>query len=319
MKRELLFIVGMPRSGTKLLRDLLNRHSDIAIFPNESHVFPYFSKNFNEFGNISDRKVFYRFYKKFAETIFYKRISEKGININYEDWYQELSGNQYKDVLDALFECYGKLTGKKIIGDKTPSYIKHVPFLADLYPNAKFIHIYRDPRDYVISINKAWGKKRIRALYRWKNQIRQFLLDVNESKVNYFSLSYESLLNDTKNVLQDLCRFIGVDFEDGMLTLACPSENLGDAKGQSIIINTNFDKWKGRMSENEIKLTESIAGNLMIELGYDILYMAGDQSPGKLHLMFCKLCDGLNLLKFSFKEEGGIIPVLKLLRRSIKV
>ena len=50
--KEILFIVGMPRSGTKLLRDLLNRHTEVSVFPNESHVIPFFSERFERYGDV---------------------------------------------------------------------------------------------------------------------------------------------------------------------------------------------------------------------------------------------------------------------------
>ena len=47
---DVLFVIGMPRSGTKLLRDILNRHPDVAIFPVESHFLPYFHARFRTTG-----------------------------------------------------------------------------------------------------------------------------------------------------------------------------------------------------------------------------------------------------------------------------
>src|SRR5690606_34430729 len=101
-----------------------------------------------------------------------RRMAAQGVRIDREEWFSHLQGGEVRHVLGALFECYGDATRSRIVGDKTPEYITRVPLLAQLFPRAKFVHIMRDPRDYVVSIRKAWGKSLPRAAQRWKIWIR---------------------------------------------------------------------------------------------------------------------------------------------------
>ena len=63
-----LFIIGMPRSGTKLLRGLLNRHPMIGIPPSETEFFPWLNSHYEQFGDLSVRGRFNRFYKEMGEN-----------------------------------------------------------------------------------------------------------------------------------------------------------------------------------------------------------------------------------------------------------
>jgi hypothetical protein len=308
---DVVFLVGMPRSGTKLLRELLNRHKDIAIFPNESVVFPYFHKIFFSFNDVNERENFNRFFQEFSKTTFFRRISSNSIVITCDAWFLALKGNSYKDVIDALFENYRSLTGAKFVGDKSPSYITQIPLLAELYPNAKYIHIYRDPRDYALSIEAAWGKNKFRAVQRWKEQVRKFLSDVKLFNLNYCNVSYESLISNPEQVIRNISDFIGVDFQELMLTLDRPSENLGDTKGELSIVAKNSNKWVDRLSSSELKEIEGIAGEAMEELGYKVQSESGNNNVSSFQMLLFRLLDGLNLFKHHIKAEGGLMRAIK--------
>lgn len=313
---DLVFIVGMPRSGTKLLRDLLSQHSKVAIFPNESHFIPYLARKFHSFGDITREGNFRRIYQEFADTTFYSRISAKGVHIRYDDLLRRLNGSSYRSFLEAMFDCYREISGKKIVGDKTPAYITQIPLLSNLFPNAKFIHIYRDPRDYAISIHNAWGKNRLRAVQRWKDQIRKLVHDVNDHGVLYHSLTYEQLVSDTESALSDVCSYLSIDVESAMLALKAPAENLGDARGQSQILSDNFNKWRVQLPPQEIHRIESIVGKLAYELGYNVDNRLGDSAIPWILNRFYYLSDVFNMYRFEVREQGGVIPALRLMRRS---
>jgi len=317
MANMTLFIVGMPRSGTKLLRDLLNQHSKIAIFPNETHFFPYLASIFDSFGDVTIESNFRKLYSEIINTTFYLRISKKGISIQFEEFFNGVNESTLRSVLDSFFECYRNQTGKEVVGDKTPSYLTQIPMLSEVYPDAKYIHICRDPRDYAISINNAWNKNKLRAVQRWKNQVSKFYADSKESGIDCFNLKYEELLADPEQTLRDLFVFLGVEFEESVLSLTKPSENLGDTKGQTKIVKENFNKWKLDLSNSEIKSIENIAGSLMSSLGYELQGSElGDNDLTALRMLWYKIEDVISLFKFHVIEEKGVIPAIKEIRRA---
>jgi len=301
---QILFIVGMPRSGTKLLRDLLNRHPDVAIFPNESHFFPRMPALIEKHGDPRRRECFAKLYAELEGTRFMRRIRAAGIAIDRDDWFARVRGGGAREVLEALFECYAAMTGRRIVGDKTPEYLTEVPVLSGFFPHAKFVHIVRDPRDYVVSMRKAWGKSLPRAAQRWKTSIRRLREDVLRSDVAFTELRYEDLVASPREVLGGLCAFIGVAFDEAMLSLDRPSENLGDTRGVTSIVASNFGKWRRELRDDEVRRVERIAGALMAELGYSPEHEAGDEDVSSWRLAACRIRDGLSLVRFGLRRGG---------------
>ena len=305
---RILFIVGMPRSGTKLLRDLLNRHPEISIFPNESHFFPRLPALVGKHGDPRRRECFAKLYTELEGTRFFTRIRAQGIALDRDDWFARLRGGEAKDVLGAMFASYAAMTGSRIVGDKTPEYVTQVPLLSSFLPDARFVHIVRDPRDYVVSMRKAWGKSLPRAAQRWKAWIRTFRQDVRRCGADFVELRYEDLVAAPRDVLESLCAFIGVPFSDDMLSLDRPAENLGDTRGETSIVATNFGKWRRELRDAEVRRVERIAGALMAELGYAPRH-AGDENVPAWLLEVYRLRDALNLMRFGLRR-GGIAGAL---------
>ena len=301
---DVVFLVGMPRSGTKLLRDLLNRHPEIAIFPNESHFFPAMHERAAKHGDLRKRESFSKLYADLEDTRFFRRLGAQGIRIDPDEWFRRLRGGDARHVLAAMFECYGELTGSRIVGDKTPEYVTQVPAMSQLVPGAKFVHIIRDPRDYAVSMRKAWGKSLPRAAQRWKAWIRKFRADAGRCAVAFIEVQYEELVTEPRRTLERLCTFLGVPFHEDMLTLARPAENLGDAQGETTIVADNFGKWRRQLTEAEVRRIEAIAGSLMAELGYTPEHEPGDDDVHPLLLQLYRMHDGANLFRFGWRQSG---------------
>lgn len=308
----LVFIVGMPRSGTKLLRDLLNRHKDIAIFPNESHFIPNLYHRYRHCQTLDTARDFHQLFMAVSETVFFQRLSARGIEITEPDWRRCLAGNQFSDAIRALFAWYRERTGARIVGDKTPEYITQVPLLHSLLPEARFVHIVRDPRDHVLSMRNAWGKNVLRAAFRWKQHISKYCRDVDAGSPLQITVRYEDLLKFPLDTITTVCDFLELDFRPEMTSLEVSSEELGDAKGINTVLESNTHKWVGRLTDDELEIIDSTAGILMSRFGYSPTHKAGDQDPAILRLMIWRCSDALSLLQFRRRTEGSFLRALRM-------
>ena len=299
-----IFLVGMPRSGTKLLREMLNQHSRIAIAANESYCLPYFYRRFPRYGDIRDPANFARFYADFSRTAFFRRLSARAPFINREIWQTRVQAWDYSGVIAAFYRIYAQHYQKDIWGDKTPGYLRQMPLLKSLYPDAKFIHIIRDSRDYCLSIRRAWQKNIFRAAQRWHDDIRRARQDAaTHLGDDYLEVRYEQLLDMPETVLRSITDYLHLPYQTAMLTPPASTENLGDARAVEGILKQNYGKWRTGLSPAEIAKIERICGVLLEELGYPVSYHG---QPQRLHPLLMRLyqaSDGWRWLLFQLRQE----------------
>jgi hypothetical protein len=315
-----IFIVGMPRSGTKLLRDLLNNHSRIAIAPNESHFIPDFHNRIERYGALQDRSNFSSFYRDFSQTIFFERVTAGNPFINEQSWHDCVKDWTYAGVVEAFYLAYAHSKGKLIWGDKTPYYLAVIPLLKSLFPRAKFVHIVRDVRDYCLSLNKGWNKNIYRSAQRWYDVVRKGRRDGRDLPLGDFhEVQYEQLVDAPGDVLRGICGFLSLPYEAAMTNLQRPVDHGGDASNRLDILKRNYGKWKTALSPRQIMKIESLCGDLLGDLGYSVSYRGNMQRLGAVEMQFYKAFDAVSLLRFEIRENGmanGLRNVVRAIRYS---
>jgi hypothetical protein len=140
--------------------------------------------------------------------------------------------------------------------------------LKDLCPDARFVHIMRDPRDYGLSMRKTWGKSVVRAAERWRRDVEKARRSGLGLGGDYIEVTYERLVSDPASTLGVVCTFLGVEMVDQMMNTSRSTENLGDARGRSDILATNFGKYRHGLRPAEVLRIEQITHPVMAELGY---------------------------------------------------
>jgi Sulfotransferase family len=294
-----LFIVGMPRSGTKLLRGLLNRHSRVGIAGIETEFLPWMARRFARFGDLSERARFDAFYAAMRRHSYFRLRREQGGLIGAARWHAACADFSAAGVFEALMriEVDAPAGSGRIWGDKSPSYIDDLPLLKQLYPAAKVLHIVRDVRDYCLSTHKAWGKDMLRAAQRWADGVSKARKDGAHLGPDYCELRYEDLLERTEAELRRVCAFLGVEFEPAMLELGRPAENLGDARGVSEVVRGNSGKWHA-MRPQTLARVEEITGPVLLECGYALaLPPRPPRRLGRLEIRLAQLRDGWRLVR----------------------
>lgn len=301
-----IFIIGMPRSGTKLLRDLLNEHSRIGIPNIETNFLPTWVNNWQKYGDLSKRSVFKKFYRKMVHLSYFKYMKEGGYLIDDDIWYNHCRNFTPSGVFEALIRHDAQIEydSMKIWGDKTPSYIKHIHFIKKVFPSARFIHIIRDVRDYCLSINRAWGKNMIRAAQRWCDDVQEAKIKGRELYKDYIEIRYEDLISEPDLILKKICDFLDIEFDSQIKHLSRPTENLGDAKGLKEIKKDNKEKYLYLMNKNLLNEIETISASVLKSCGYSVNYNGEIKRINRVLTLYYKLLDGVNLLKFGIRERG---------------
>ena len=259
------FVVGCPRSGTSLLRDTLRAHPAISI-PPESHFIP-------------------RLYSAWADPNSDREASALARRIlslqSVRKWELELepsdfsSCRRFAEILDLLFGDFARREGKSRWGDKTPQYVGHIQLLNRLFPDARFIHIYRDGRDVV----ESWLRtgftpgNAFRAARGWRAYVEAGRDGGSTLGDRYLEVRYETLVIQPEETMRGVCDFIGEAFTEAMLerpdnsALHRPYRTTQVAPG---ISRTKASAWKRGMPLRDRTIIESVAGELLAELDYEL-------------------------------------------------
>jgi hypothetical protein len=185
----------------------------------------------------------------------------------------------YPACIRATYECYAAAHGKARYADKTPVFVVHMPLLAALFPEAVFVHLVRDGRAVVLSrAEAAWGTDRIDfETLTWRSQVEQGRADgMALGPQRYREVRYEDLLDDPERVARDLCDFIDVEFDPGMLsyyeragTIIAGQPFPDEHKNLARPPTKGLRDWKQELDPSAIALFEQLAGDALDLFGYE--------------------------------------------------
>jgi len=266
-----LFIVGRGRSGTTLVRAMLTSHSDLAI-PPETHFIVPLSRDprINSGGRLDVTALCRRLFNQPGFV---------GLGLSSDDVLSALehpSVQTFPDAIRTVFAMYAGKEGKTRYGDKTPIHVLHIDVLADLFPEAKFIHMIRDGRDVSLSyLDVEFGAENLweGAIYwrRFVNQGRRAGASLPSHR--YLEMRYEDLTADPQSQVRRLCEFANLEFQPSMLRYFEEAEKVGasDAHHPNLHLppTKGLRDWRRQMSYEESSMFEALAGDLLSELGYE--------------------------------------------------
>jgi hypothetical protein len=282
-------IVGAPRSGTTLLRVMLDAHPELAIPPETGFLTlgPKFRGTGDEL-----RQQFFRGITNFP----HEASAWPDFQLSEESFWLTLSQIEPFTISEgyrAFYRMYAGRFDKPRWGDKTPLYCMDIKTIRNLLPEARFIHLIRDGRDVALSLRRMWfapGKDIETLAGYW----RKCVLTARKAGLNhsdYLEVRYEDLVLNTPETLKQISLFVDLDYDEKMLSYYVRSESrLKEHKGRfradgSVLI-THEDRvnqqrrtteppdpacigaWKSEMTQDEQNRFWRVAGDLLEELGY---------------------------------------------------
>ncbi|MFC1850575.1 sulfotransferase [candidate division CSSED10-310 bacterium] len=271
MSTSPIFIVGCPRSGNGLMRNLLFSHPHLAI-SRETHFLVEF---YEIYGDPQSEAEAFRLSQSILQLQWIRRWN---LSLTAKDLSHYRS---YTHIVTRLFEEFARQNNKPRWGDKTPQYVTGIPVLLKLFPSCKIIHMIRDGRDAALSwFNVNFGPRNVYcAAQQWKYYVSTGLAHgADLSAKNYFEVRYEDLLQQTEKTMRDVCTFIDEPYCEEILR---PTIEVNDDRRISIwipskshtykphIVENNVAKWKNQMSPAQKILFESVAGDLLHSLDYE--------------------------------------------------
>ena len=212
-----IFIVGCERSGTTILRLMLNEHSRIALPPQTKFSRKLYKRRLL-FGNL----VIKENRKKIIQWMLERKNNTKLIDLKLDDKVLEKIWNKCTTlgaIIASVFQQYSLERNKPRWGDKRPYYIRYITQLFRLYPDAQIIHVVRDGHDCLASLKKMpwWGKNVIFSMLNWRHAIRIGSNTANVYKNQFMEIRYEDLIKEPESQLEQICEFLNESYEPEMI------------------------------------------------------------------------------------------------------
>ena len=265
-----LIILGVSRSGTTLLRVMLDRNSQLAI-PDESFFVPL----------LADRHLRRVGAAEFLDDVRrLKTVEEWGVPLD-KLRARLRDDTPIAEAIAAIYDVYAEEQGKQRWGDKTPMYMRHLLLLRRIFPSAQYVHLIRDGRDAAGSFLsmpegiafETWGHPRSPAAFAalWRSEVsraRRFGRRLGVHR--YLEVRYENLVAEPESVLQRICTFTGLPYEQAMLEYGgSVSEERAHQQSLKRAVTPGLRDWRSQMSPRDVGTFEAVAGDLLSDLGYE--------------------------------------------------
>ncbi|HYX85982.1 MAG TPA: sulfotransferase [Gaiellales bacterium] len=267
-----LFVLGVRRSGTTLLRVMLDRHPALAV-PDESYFIPALAARHRGMLDVA----------AFCDDL--ARIPV------IRDWEVDAGavrgrlapGARAGDGIAAVYEAYAALRGKERWGDKTPMYMGWLNMIDRLFPAARYVHLIRDGRDAALSflampqelVTTTWMHPRDAAGFacQWRTEVRAArALGARLGPERYRELRYEELVADPEAALTATTALAGLEFDPIMLEYA-GTLDLSRRPHQARLSQPptpGLRDWRSEMAERDVAAFEAVAGDTLAACGYPL-------------------------------------------------
>jgi hypothetical protein len=283
------FIVGVGRSGTTMLRLMLDAHPELTI-PPETHFVP------DLIDAIADGATPEQAVQVMTAVRQWGDLHTEPDEV-LERW-RRLDSFEAGPALRAFYEIFPERQGKSRYGEKTPAYVKNMLKIESVLPEARFIHVIRDGRDVALSRwKRTLGDKdpapASRVAETWARRIRRAQRHGRKLD-HYMELRYEDLVTDTEPNLRRICEYLELEWDpailryyehaaermaemardlpatDGKPTRPGEERMKAHAMTQKPPDPSAMYRWKEKMRPEDVVAFDAAAGDLLADLGYEV-------------------------------------------------
>jgi hypothetical protein len=283
------FIVGCPRSGTTLLQQALNRHSQIVIPPETKFFFSFLGHS---------RK----------NQLQHLRRLNTDLQIEIPPPRQRIhaaaDARAFYDHMACLYVERLRRAEVVYFGEKTPEHTGHLPRIHSVFPDAKILFLYRDGRDVALSLTKVpWMHRDLYVNFTvWLYYYRLLARARRDSSLDLHCIRYEDFVTHPVAELRSLLSFLGLAYEPAVAEGCGNREGIPEreyawkARALEKITQDRIGTWQRELSPAQIRALERLGGHALLALGYGLSTGGRERLPLRfypklswnlLSLLFC--------------------------------
>jgi len=269
-----VFVVSAPRSGSTLLRLILDAHPRMAV-PPPAWLYELIRPYLYSYGDLKDDANFRELCEDVLAT---PTISRWDLGLDADSLMKKASERSFAAVFEALHRKYAEPAGKPRWGEKTPRDSFWIDEIRSDFPDAQIVHIVRDGRDMAIDIADSTSMRPYSILMgaeywkRYVGAIRESASRLPEG--DFYELRYEDLCADPEATLRKLCAFLDEDFDPVMLAHHASAGSQSWAADPQHAktgrpITTEFcEMYRHRLPAGDVAALEAVIGGLLEAYGY---------------------------------------------------
>ena len=291
MSLQRIFLLSSERSGSNLVRRILNRTKEIA-GPPAPHLLKAFGPYwpFIKHNSENEERV-----AQLALELLYDHLSPWDHKISKESLISHLitHGWEFERICDFCYSEYARLEGKVGYMPKENYAFDYGFQLAHRFMDSKFIYLVRDPRDFALSYKKAPGGPKIAwvAAMQWLDEQRKCIQFRAVLSERTHTIRYEDLVQDPENAVKRLFAFLNLSYTPSVLQAdeassetAKKSQYWGNLSKP--ILSENANKFLQELSKKEIAHIEAVCRPIMLHLGYALHYESEQRAPGRIEQLW---------------------------------
>ena len=266
-----IFLLGSERSGSNLLRTLIGNHEKVSA-PVAPHFCDAFSDIFHKYKPLDDgnRKELLLDLEKYANH----EYNNWKLTLDYDLVVQKYKLNSFIDFLHAVYLEHALNNNHTTYFSKDNHNHRHALGILKDVPNAKFLYLYRDPRDHVAS----WLRTPLymhtphKIISKWQSEQQEILKLNSFYNLPMCFVKYEDLIVNTKNVVVRILDFVGLNVDASCFET---KKDVEEANRNPFwknlnkpVMADNRDKYTDVLKGINLNMVESLAKSTMDTLGY---------------------------------------------------
>lgn len=272
-----IFMIGTQRSGSNLLRLMLDQLPEISA-PHPPHILQHMTPLMSAYGDLENDEHFNSLVDDICRLVELNPVPWQGVTLDREAIAKRSSARSLMGVFQAVYDKNAEARTAATWCCKSLANIKFLPAIETHFNGAKYIYLYRDGRDVAVSFRKAIvGDKHFYHIARgWARTQRLALaMEAHIGSDRFFRVKYEDMVAEPEIVMRNLCDFLGIEYQHDMLNFHESEEARRAAQSSDLwgnvtqpIMKKNTGKYRTEASEEDIRIFESVAGDVLDALGY---------------------------------------------------